>query len=262
MAKRTYIIILFLIIILTINYNYLDSKLEGFLIQESKETIQVIRIVDGDTINSSIGKIRMLGINTPETTNNEKYSQEAEKFLLEKISNKTVKIEYGKDKKDRYGRTLAYLYLKGENINLKLVENGFANYYFPSGKDIHYNEFKLAWENCIKENKYLCEKSTNKCANCIELREFGPYSKEFILYNNCKFDCELTNWGIKDEGRKHFTFPEFNLKAGKEIKIKTGESANTEETLFWKGETYVWTNTGDTLFLRDDSERLVLWQGY
>jgi len=32
--------------------------------------------------------------------------------------------------------------------------------------------------------------------------------------------------------------------------------------LFWKGKDYVWTSTGDTLFLRDDEGKLVLWEMY
>ena len=260
MVKRSYIIILILVIILAINYNWLDSKLEGFLIQENYETTKITRIVDGDTVDSDIGKIRLLGINTPEK--GESYSSNAKEFLEEMVLNKTVKLEYGKDKTDRYGRTLAYLYLKGENINLKIVEQGFANYYFPSGKDIHYNEFRMAWESCIEENKYLCEASANKCKSCIELRGLGAYSKEVIFYNNCEFDCELTNWKIKDEGRKNFVFPEIVLEKGKEIKIKTGEGKDSSEVLFWEGYDYIWTNTGDTLFLRDDEGKLVLWESY
>jgi len=49
---------------------------------------------------------------------------------------------------------------------------------------------------------------------------------------------------------------------GKEVMIKVGEEENTENVLFWKGESYVWTKTGDTLFLRDEEGKLVLWKGY
>ena len=140
-----------------------------------------------------------------------------------------------------YNRLLAYVFLDEENINLKLIEKGFANYYFPSGKDAYYNNFKKAWENCIKENINLCEKSENKCSECIELKPGN------ILKNNCNFECNIYNWQIKGEGRKTFVFSDEMLKDGKEI-------------LF----ALELTNTGDTLFLRDDEGKLVLWesQGY
>jgi len=199
-----------------------------------------------------------LGINTPER--GQEYYQEPKVFLEDLVLNKTVKLEFGKDKYDKYNRLLAYVFLDEENINIKLIENGFANFYFPSGKDIHYNDFKKAWEDCIKENINLCKKSEDKCSDCVELKEFNYKNQYTIFYNKCGFDCELTEWKIKDEGRKNFVFPEFILEKNKEIKIKVGEGINNQETLFWKDERYVWTSSGDTLFLRDDKGGLVLWK--
>ncbi|MBI2004448.1 thermonuclease family protein [Candidatus Pacearchaeota archaeon] len=258
--KETIFLISLIVFLFAINYSWLDSKLTGFLTQENYETVNITRVVDGDTVDSDIGKIRMLGINTPEKK--EKYYQEAKDSLNKMILNKTVRLEYGKDKKDRYNRTLAYIFLDGENINLKQVENGFANYYFPSGKDIYYNDFKEAWENCIKENKALCEKSVDICAKCIELKELDYNSQEAVFYNSCNYNCNLNNWRIKDEGRKNFIFPNFNLNSKKEVVVKVGEGTDNSEILFWKGEEYVWTKTGDTLFLRDGNGKLVLWEGY
>jgi len=259
LTKNETIILIFLIIFLiAVNYSWLDGLvIDSF---SDSDTTIVKRIVDGDTIETELGKIRLLGINTPEKK--EKYYQEAKNFLNEKILNKTVRLEYGKDKKDRYNRTLAYVFLNNENINLKQVENGFANYYFPSGKDIYYDNFKEAWENCIKENKNLCEKSADVCAKCIELKEFNYDSQEAVFYNSCNYNCNLNNWKIKDEGRKNFIFPNFNLNSGKEIVVKVGEGKDNKDVLFWKGEDYIWTKTGDTLFLRDSEGKLVLWEGY
>jgi len=262
LEKKEIVVIIFLItLVIVVNYSWMDSKLQGFLIQENYETTKITRVIDGDTVDSDIGKIRLLGINSPEK--GEKYYQEAKDFLEEKVLNKTIGLEYGKDKKDRYERILAYLYLNRENINLKIVEQGLANYYFPSGKDIHYSDFRIAWESCIENNKNLCEKSENICGDCIEVKEF--YSQEIVFFNSCNYDCNLKDWKIKDEGRKNFIFPDINLEKGKEIKIKVGEKEDSEdssEILFWKGETYVWTRTGDTLFLRDDLGKLVLWKSY
>ena len=96
---------------------------------------------------------------------------------------------------------------------------------------------------------------------CIELKELNHNSQEIIFYNSCDFSCDLTNWNIKDEGRKNFVFPEFILNSKKSIKIKVGEGPDSENILYWK-EDYVWTNTGDTLFLRDPKGKLVLWESY
>ena len=256
--KETIFLISLIVLLIAINYSWLDSLVINSFSEH--ESIKITRIVDGDTVDSDIGKIRMLGINTPEKK--EKYYQEAKDFLNEELLNKTVRIEYGKDKKDRYNRTLGYLFLNNENVNLKQIENGFANYYFPSGKDIYYDDFKKAWETCIESNKNLCEKSKNICAECIELKNLDYDSQEVVFSNSCNYDCNLNNWKIKDEGRKNFVFQNFDLKSKKEVKIIVGEGTNNGEILFWTGKDYVWTKTGDTLFLRDDKGKLVLWKWY
>ncbi len=256
--KETIVLISMIILLIAMNYSWLDSLVINSF--SDAELIKIDKVIDGDTVKTNETSIRLLGINSPEKK--EEYYQEAKDFLEETLLNKTARIEYGKDKTDRYGRTLGYLFLNNKNINLKQVELGFANYYFPSGKDVYYNDFREAWETCIENNKNLCEKSKNVCSECIGLKEFNDNSQEVVFYNSCNYDCNLNNWRIKDEGRKKFIFPDFNLEREKEIKIKVEEGINNKEILFWTNEEYVWTKTGDTLFLRDEDNKLVLWESY
>ena len=72
------------------------------------------------------------------------------------------------------------------------------------------------------------------------------------------------NWEIKDEGRKVFVFPEFVLRKGESVRVivsKEGEEDNGND-IFWNVKSYVWTDSGDTLFLRDRDGKLVLWENY
>ena len=255
--KSRYILatILFALGLFLAIYPFLDAKLQGYLV--SHETAFIDRVIDGDTVESNETSIRLLGINTPER--GEIYYLEAKEFLEDLVLNKTVRLEYGKDKKDRYGRTLAYLYIGSNNVNLKLVEDGYANIYFPSGRDTNYNQFAQSWEKC---GENLCEISKHECARCIKLTKFDYKNEIMILENTCSFDCELTGWIIKDEGRKKFIFPEFVLEGLENIEILVDEGKNNENTLYWTGETYVWTDSGDSLFLRDDEGGLVLWESY
>ncbi len=262
-SKKEVIFLAFLVIaIFFINYSYLDKKIQNFIYSQGDYEIAIAsRIIDGDTLEIKSGeKIRLLGINTPEK--GEKYYEEAKDFLNKSIFNKTIELEFSKDKYDKYKRVLAYVYLKEENLNLEIVRNGFANPYFPSGKDIHYNKFILAWNECINKNLNLCRKSEDKCSLCIELKNFDYRKEEIVFYNKCNFSCDLTGWNIKDEGRKKFVFENFILGNKKEVRIKTGNGTNSESRLFWKDETYVWTRTGDTLFLRDKEGDLVLEKRY
>ncbi len=259
-AKRRDALLLVVLVFLlfAINYSFLDKTLEEFLIDY--EIVHVERVIDGDTIVADNNSTRLLGINSPEK--GEIYYEEAKEFLENLILNETVRLKFGKDKYDRYDRVLAYIYFENKNVNLEIVKQGLANFYFPSGKDVYYSDFKKSWEKCINDNVNLCEASVDVCSECIKLNELNYNSQTVVLYNNCDIQCDLTGWNIKDEGRKKFTFPSFILESQKEVIIELGEGVDSNDKLFWTGEDYVWTRTGDSLFLRDDEGKLVLWESY
>src|SRR5690606_13818459 len=77
-------------------------------------------------------KIRLIGIDTPETRNsaNKKigyFGKEATQFMISLVANKKVKLEYDVNRFDRYQRTLAYVYLEdGTFVNAEMVKNGYA----------------------------------------------------------------------------------------------------------------------------------------
>jgi micrococcal nuclease len=256
LIKVTILLIFFLSSYLT--YSPVNDFLEKKFGQDN--TAFVSRIIDGDTIELESGEhVRMLGINTPEK--GEKYYYEAKEFLEKEILNKTVNLKFGKEKKDLYNRTLAYVFLQEKNVNKKMISNGFANPYFPSGKDSYYSSFFEEWKNCVKKNLNICENSQEICANCISLQEINYNKQKIVLKNICGINCNLTSWEIKDEGRKKFIFPEFILESNREIAIIVGKN-QTEGTLLWKRGDYVWTKTGDTIFLRDKEKKVVLWKSY
>ena len=258
-SKKDIILLIFLFILFfMINYRFIDAFVENFL--SEYEFGKVDRIIDGDTLVINNQSVRLLGINAPER--DEDYSADAKKFLEELTLNKTARLEFGKERKDLYNRTLAYVFIDEKNINEELVRNGLANFYFPSGKDIFYSSFKNSWMKCMDNNKNLCKKSEGKCFECIELEKLDEKEQEVVFYNNCSFDCDLTGWKIKDEGRKNFVFPGFVLKNNSDVKITVGDGINSGSELFWKNQKYVWTKSGDTLFLRDDGGKLILWMNY
>lgn len=253
--RQVQLLIGLIIILFLINYPTLNTTVQNYF--SDYETGIVERIVDGDTVIINNTSVRLLGINSPER--GEQYYEEAKQYLENTILNETVRLEFGKEKYDLYNRKLAYIHFNNQNINLELVEQGFANYYFPSGKDRYYKQFTQAWEQCIINNINICEASANKC---ITLKEFDYSDEIVILQNICSSIQNLNGWDLKDEGRKHFTFPSFELAPNTQVKIKVGQGTNTDETLYWKNQDYVWTSSGDTLFLRDEKNKLVLWKTY
>jgi micrococcal nuclease len=256
MNKHKDIVLLTILILLffTINYSWIDGYFVKVFENADKEDFNVKRIIDGDTI--VVGNdthVRLFGINTPEK--GEKYYNEAKKFLEDLILNKTIFVKsFGQDK---YYRELGVLFLDGENINSKIIENGFANVYVLDDKTYE-EDFRESWNKCLETGKNLCEKSEDECANCIIFRSLK--NQEITFYNKCDFSCDLKNWEIKDEGRKKFIFDDFILGRNQEVKIVVGNKTNSGNILYWKDETYVWTETGDTFFLRDGNGKLVLWE--
>jgi micrococcal nuclease len=93
----------------------------------------VERVVDGDTVVLDGGeKVRLLGIDTPETVDPrrpvERFGKEASVFARSLLQGRRVRVETDVEPRDRYGRTLAYLYLEdGTFVNLRLVEEGYAS---------------------------------------------------------------------------------------------------------------------------------------
>jgi micrococcal nuclease len=111
-----------------------DSKTDG---SERSKFYTIKKFVDGDTFWINNGsekgeKIRFIGMNTPESramfgNPEEYYGKEAAAYVKKLIGTSKVRIEMDVDPKDRYGRTLAYIYLEdGTFLNYHLVRQGFA----------------------------------------------------------------------------------------------------------------------------------------
>lgn len=123
--------------------------------------VDVACAVDGDTVDlDACGdgeRIRLLGVAAPEVAHGEEatqcYGDEASDFLGELVSGRTLRMEFDQDCTDIYGRTLAWLWLEGDDrqvldlladlddygmksdgtyevlVNLLLVRAGYAEVY-------------------------------------------------------------------------------------------------------------------------------------
>ncbi|MEW5910507.1 MAG: thermonuclease family protein [Thermodesulfobacteriota bacterium] len=87
---------------------------------------------DGDTILLEDGRhVRYIGIDSPEIGNasapGEPFGKEALLFNRNRVLHQRVKLEQDVEKKDRYGRVLAYVFLPDNTfMNLQMVESGHA----------------------------------------------------------------------------------------------------------------------------------------
>ena len=108
----------------------------NFSASGSINSVQVLRVVDGDTLDVLIAgnkhRVRLFGVDTPER--GERCYQETMDRTLE-LSGDSVLLEAGSRKEDKYGRLLCYLYTQsGESIDTKLIQEGLATAWTRDGQ--------------------------------------------------------------------------------------------------------------------------------
>lgn len=100
----------------------------------------VVRIVDGDTIvvafDPSTGltrpeKVRLIGVDTPETVDPrkpvERFGKEAAAFARQRLVGRRVRLAFESRLRDYYGRLLAYVFFPdGGCFNLRVVAEGYG----------------------------------------------------------------------------------------------------------------------------------------
>jgi micrococcal nuclease len=117
---------------------------------EKLESAKVLKVVDGDTLKVRYKgieeSVRLIGIDAPESRPNKKARNDAQRSGedLKTITamgkeatsyakslvkpGDTVKMEFDVQKRDKYGRLLAYVYLSnGKMLNEETVKAGYAN---------------------------------------------------------------------------------------------------------------------------------------
>jgi len=106
--------------------------------------VYVSRVVDGDTIEVTMpsGKtedVRYIGVDTPETVDPGEpvgcFGPKASHFNENLVEGKRVRLRFDQERRDYYGRLLAYVYLGSRFVNAELLKRGLARalYYSPNG---------------------------------------------------------------------------------------------------------------------------------
>ncbi len=108
--------------------------------------VLITRVVDGDTLQlENSQRVRLIGIDTPEMHESDKLNRDSTRsgtdratiqklgrraydFTRNLVEGKRASLEFDVERYDRYGRLLAYVYLKdGTFVNAKIVEKGYAS---------------------------------------------------------------------------------------------------------------------------------------
>jgi len=94
----------------------------------------VLRAIDGDTIEVRVGgrteDVRYIGVDTPETVKPDTpvqcFGPRASHFNHRLTEGRRVRLVFGVERRDVYGRLLAYVYLGHSFVNAMLVRRGLA----------------------------------------------------------------------------------------------------------------------------------------
>ena len=121
-----------------------------FTFSLASDLLTIKRVVDGDTLLLQNGeRVRLIGVDTPEVHESDKLQRDAERthtdvetirqlgrkssaFVKKTVQGKGVRLEYDQANtaighRDRYGRTLAYVYLEdGTFLNADIVRQGYG----------------------------------------------------------------------------------------------------------------------------------------
>jgi micrococcal nuclease len=112
-----------------------SETLTGSAHDAEREAV-ITRVIDGDTIEirpaiDGAEDVRLIGVDTPETAGSPRgaqpYGEEASEFTEERLEGRRVTLRFDVEKKDQYGRLLAYVYLPdGMMFNETLLREGYA----------------------------------------------------------------------------------------------------------------------------------------
>ena len=154
-----------------------ETETESGSSQGEGRSATVTRVIDGDTVevrfkDGEIDTVRLLGVDTPETTLSRvdppeyegipdntagrdhlfNWGERASDYATDGLEGETVRVatDPEADRRGSFDRLLAYIYVGGENFNLGLIEQGYARMYDSSFSQR--SEFAAAEEEARSEN--------------------------------------------------------------------------------------------------------------
>jgi len=263
------IIVVALVLLILPNYT-------GKVVTVVGETAIVSRVVDGDTIVLVGGdRVRLLGINTPEQ--GQHLYLEAGQRLEELVLDETVLLESDVTDKDKYDRQLRYVYIDGddgyENVNVRMVGEGFASVYIIEPDHRHVEELMTAEEFAREQGLGVWQYYEIEDVFCVGLHYPFRYNAKgddrqnlngeyLILRNSCTYPVELSGWRLADNTSKEYIFKSFTLMNKTIVTLHTGSGQDNETDLYWGQSWPVWNNNGDILYLWDSEGNLILRHAY
>ena len=98
---------------------------------DADETHRVERVIDGDTLQlKNQQRVRLIGVDTPEMHGAdgrpEEFAVAATRAMRQWIRNRPIRLEFDRERIDKYQRLLAYVFVGDDMLNERLIETGLS----------------------------------------------------------------------------------------------------------------------------------------
>lgn len=198
--------------------------------------VKFVKHIDGDTtrfrVNGKEEKVRYLLFDTPET-NHPKFGEqplgkEASNYVKELITTADkIELEFDTEKRDKYDRMLAYVYVDGKSVQEEVLKKGLARVGYINESREYLDDFREA-EEIAKKKKigvwqcpgYVTDKGYNPDKWCKDEKKEGNKGK-FIASKNSDIYHEVGCPGgadqIKPENAVYFDTEEEAKESGRRM---------------------------------------------
>jgi micrococcal nuclease len=245
--------------------------------------------------NGSTDTVRLLGVDTPETggtnypsefegvpdtTAGEEclatWGDEASTFATTQLEGEQVTLLYDQqaDRRGDFGRLLAYIEIGDTNFNYQLIQDGYARVYdstfslsddFYSAETVSQDAATGLWECQNPDSGDGGDSGSGELyVEYVHEDAYGNDNEnlndEYVVFENVgDGSMDLSGYTVTDSDGNEYTVPDgFTLGAGESFRLHTGSGTDTATDLYWGKSYAVWGNSGDTVYVYDDSGDFVL----
>jgi endonuclease YncB( thermonuclease family) len=237
------------------------------------ERAEVVRIVDGDTLEVELDgqeeRVRLLGVNTPE--HDECWFEQAVDTMVALVDGRTVTL-VGRDRdRDQFDRLLRHVFVDDVFVDAEQARLGSAVATSEQGA-LQRQVLEAEDEARAAERGLWAPDACGEAAagsGSVEVTqvvadppgddEQDPNGEVATIENGGDDTVDLSGWTLQDESSRHrYPFPDgTTIEPGDTVRVHSGCGPDGHGDLHWCADGPVWSNGGDTAFLKDPSGNTV-----
>jgi micrococcal nuclease len=237
---------------------------------------RVVDVVDGDTMVAVLHvgegqreEVRLIGLDAPES--GEDFADDATRALEDLVGAGEVGLETDLERRDQYGRLLAYVFCGSGSdasrldvfANAELLRLGVATIYTVPPNVEYVDELQQAEDEARAAGAGMWAAAAPSPLKIARV-EYDPpgddtldLNREYVGFEVVKTGS-LAGYAVEDESGHRFDFPAWDWQKGQTVTLHSGLGTNTRSDLHWgAGGSAIWNNDGDVVKVLDPQGRIV-----